>query len=79
MRPEEVLGLPLDKALRRWTEAGLAIPAIRETADPKGARTDGTLRVVRVKEGEWVVARFYDGVPKRPEPKESEQNDHACI
>ncbi len=65
-----MLGLPLAEALRRWAEAGLAVPAVRETADPKGAHETGTLRVVRVRADEWVVARFHDGAPKRAERDE---------
>ena len=65
MRPEELLGLPLDEALRRWTEAGLDAPAVRETADPRGAHAQGTLRVIRIREGEWIVAKFRDGTPSR--------------
>ena len=63
MRPEEALGLPLEGALRRLAESGLDAPRVTETADPRGAHEDGTLRVVRVKDGEWVVARFRDGAP----------------
>ena len=66
-----MLGLPLEEALRRWTEAGLVMPTIQETADPKGARETGTLRVVRVKDGEWVVAKFRDGIPRRAEDAQS--------
>ena len=66
-----MLGLHLEEALRRWTEAGLVIPTIHETADPKGARETGTLRVVRVKDGEWIVAKFRDGIPRRAENAQS--------
>ncbi len=65
MRPEELLGLPLEEALRRWTGAGFAAPAVRETADPRGGHETGTLRVVRVRDGEWVTARFLDGDPEK--------------
>ena len=67
MRPEDALGLPLEEALRRWTEAGFAVPAVRETADPKGAHETGTLRVIQVREDAWIVARFHDGAPKKTE------------
>lgn len=63
MRPEELLGLPLEEALRRWAEAGLDAPDIRETADPRGAHEIGTLRIIRATAAEWIVARFWDGAP----------------
>ena len=69
MRPEEALGLPLEEALRRWAESGQDAPAVRETADPRGAHADGTLRVIRVRGGEWVTARFHDAPPRRPDPE----------
>ncbi len=68
MRPEELPGLPLEEARRRWTEAGQAMPVIRETADPRGARETGTLRVIRATDEEWIVARFWDGAPKPADP-----------
>ena len=68
MRPEELLGLPLEEALRRWEAEGLPAPAVTQTQDPRGARPEGTLRLVRVREGNWTVARFADGDPRPPEP-----------
>ena len=68
MRPEELLGLPLEEALRRWEAAGRPAPAVTQTQDPRGARPEGTLRLVRVREGGWTVARFADGDPRPPEP-----------
>jgi hypothetical protein len=67
LRPEELLGLPLEEALRRWEAAGFAAPPVRETADPRGGHEDGTLRLVRVSDSEWITARFRDGDPKRPD------------
>ena len=68
MRPEELLGLPLEEALRRWEAEGRPAPAVTQTQDPRGARPEGTLRLVRVREGSWTVARFADGDPRPPEP-----------
>ena len=68
MRPEELLGLPLEEALRRWEAEGRPAPAVTHTQDPRGARPEGTLRLVRVREGNWTVARFADGDPRPPEP-----------
>ena len=72
MRPEELLGLPLEEALRRWTEAGFPVPTIRETADPRGGHGTGTLRVIRAAGTEWVTARFLDGDPRRETDREKE-------
>ncbi len=63
MTATELLGLPLEEALRRWAEAGRETPCVVCTADPRGQRQTGTLRVIRVRDGEWTVARFFDADP----------------
>ncbi len=70
MSAEELLGLPLEEALRRWEASGGARPQIVFTA-PGGTRRDpdaGTPRLIRVRGAEWVCARFLDGDPRRAEP-----------
>ncbi|MBQ6173443.1 MAG: hypothetical protein IKS31_11990 [Clostridia bacterium] len=67
-KPEELLGLPLEEALRRWAASGGAAPRIVFTA-PGGTRRDpdaGTPRLVCVRADTWICARFLDGDPQRP-------------
>ena len=64
MNPELLLGLPLHDAERIWQAQGGRVPPVRETHDPRTIRTEGTLRLVRVKPDEWTVARFLDGSPR---------------
>ena len=64
MEAQQLLGLPLDTALERLGEDA-ARWRVTLTADPKRSREDGTLRVIRVRDGELVAARFYDGVPQK--------------
>ena len=64
MSAEELLGLPLAEALERWRAAGQPDLELVWTADPRGGRQEGTPRLVRVRPGEWTVARFLDAVPQ---------------
>lgn len=64
-----LLGLPLDMALpiaRAWgCEPRVLVtraPNRRGEADP--AARDGTLRVIRAREGELTVSAFRDGAPR---------------
>ena len=67
---ESLLGLPLEKALdiaRTW---GME-PKVLVTCAPRrkgeedtGAR-EGTLRVIRAREGELTVSAFQDGDPRK--------------
>ena len=62
-----VLGRELKAALSSLPE-NAEKPAITLTAAPRRdgqTRQDGVLRVVAVREGEWVVARFIDEVGGR--------------
>lgn len=59
-----VLGMRLEDALSLCREQGAAEPAIVATHAPRGQRSEGTLRVVRVREGEWTVSSFMDITPK---------------
>jgi hypothetical protein len=56
---EDLLGLKLEDALNILREAGEREPAVRRLSD---RYPDGTERVVRVRPGEIVTARFYDVV-----------------
>lgn len=60
-----VLGMPLEQALRL---AGAEADSIRivRTEAPRTQREGGTLRVIRVREGEWTVSAFMDGMPQVP-------------
>ena len=66
---ESLLGLPLEKALelaRAWgTDPRVLVtraPNRRGEADPPAR--DGTLRVIRAREGELTVSAFRDGAPR---------------
>ena len=64
-----ILGKPYDEALRALAQQeGIAV---NETAAPsRGAAAsprEGTLHVVRVTPGEWVVASFPVGLPRKDE------------
>lgn len=61
--PVNLLGLPLEDALAKAQAMGLPKPAIIITQPPRGQREGGTLRVLRVRENEWVVSAFLDGTP----------------
>lgn len=62
-QPATLLGMPLDTALAQAKALGLPGPEIITTQAPRSQRTGGTLRVLRVRENEWVVAAFMDGAP----------------
>lgn len=57
-----VLGMPLDTALALVGEAAKEIRIVRTDA-PRSERKDGTLRVIRVRPGEWTVSAFHDAMP----------------
>lgn len=63
---DEYLGRPAQEVL-----AGLSPdekPEIKLTAAPGRngeTRQDGTLRLIQCREGQWIAARFLDGMPKR--------------
>lgn len=59
-----VLGMRLDDALALCRAQGMAEPAIVATHAPRNQRSDGSLRVIRVREGEWTVSAFMDETPK---------------
>ena len=59
-----VLGMRLDDALALCRARGMAEPVIIATHAPRGQRSEGTLRVIRVREGEWTVSSFMDETPK---------------
>ena len=65
-----LLGLPLDKAVETARAWGVE-PKVLVTCAPRrkgeedtGAR-EGTLRVIRAREGELTVSAFQDGDPRR--------------
>lgn len=62
-----LLGLPLEEALRRLREAGIE-PRVLYTAAP-GGQAEGACRVVRVREEgrELTAARFADQAGSREE------------
>ena len=67
---QSLLGLPLDKALETARAWGLE-PKVLVTCAPRrkgeeeaGAR-EGTLRVIRAREGELTVSAFQDGDPRK--------------
>jgi len=62
--PVNVLGMRLEDALRLCRAQGMAEPAIIATHAPRGQRSEGSLRVIRVREGEWTVSSFMDDTPK---------------
>ncbi|MBE5811773.1 MAG: hypothetical protein E7318_12695 [Clostridiales bacterium] len=67
---ESLLGLPLETALAAARAWGME-PKVLVTCAPRrkgeedtGAR-EGTLRVIRVREGELTVSAFQDGDPRK--------------
>ncbi len=67
---ESLLGLPLEIALekaRAWGEE----PKVLVTRAPQrkgaddAAPREGTLRVIRVRDGELTISAFQDGAPKK--------------
>lgn len=63
MTDDELLGLPLDRALEKLKQEGLEVRVVESVA-PRTACKDGTKRVVRVRPGEITVCTFQDGVPQ---------------
>ena len=67
---QSLLGLPLDKALeaaRAWgmEPKVLVTCAPRRKGEESAAPREGTLRVIRAREGELTVSAFQDGDPKQ--------------
>ena len=66
---QKILGRSVEAALSSLP-AGSEPPRIVETAAPRRdgqTRTEGTLRVVACREGEWIAARFLDAPPRKKE------------
>ena len=61
---EQLLGMRLEDALSLCRAQGLAEPEVIATHAPRGQRSEGTLRVIRVREGQWTVSAFMDNTPK---------------
>ena len=57
----DLLGLPLEEALARLAARGETATVV-QTSAPR-PRLGGTLRVVRVREGELTVSAFMDDTP----------------
>lgn len=64
MSAVNVLGMRLDAALSLCRAQGMAEPEIIVTQAPRLQRSEGTLRVIRVREGQWTVSSFMDATPK---------------
>ena len=62
--PLNVLGMPLEAALTLCRAQGLPEPEVITTQAPRNQRSEGTLRVIRVREGQWTVSAFMDDTPK---------------
>ena len=67
---QSLLGLPLDKALetaRAWglEPKVLVTCAPRRKGDDSADPREGTMRVIRVREGELTVSAFQDGDPRQ--------------
>ena len=67
---ESLLGLPLETALaaaRAWgvEPKVLVTCAPRRKGDESAAPREGTLRVIRAREGELTVSAFQDGEPRK--------------
>ena len=62
----KVLGMTLEAALEILHGEGIE-PTVVETRAPRTERTDGTLRVIRVRGNELTVSAFMDGQPRRAE------------
>ncbi len=59
-----VLGMRLEDALALCRKQGMAEPEVIATHAPRSQRSEGTLRVIRVCEGQWTVSSFMDDTPK---------------
>ena len=64
MSPLNVLGMRLDDALALWRSHHLPEPSIVAAHAPRSQRSEGSLRVIRVREGQWTVSSFMDDTPK---------------
>ena len=62
--PENVLGMRLNDALALYRAHSLAEPSIVVTHAPRDQRSEGSLRVIRVRGSEWTVSAFTDAAPK---------------
>ncbi len=67
---ETLLGLPLEEALAAARASGfeprvLVTHAPRRKGEEAAVLRQGTLRVIRVREGELTVSAFPDGEPKK--------------
>ena len=67
---QSLLGLPLDKALeaaRAWgvEPKVLVTCAPRRKGEEESGMREGTLRVIRAREGELTVSAFQDGDPRK--------------
>ena len=67
---ESLLGLPLDKALetaRAWgiEPKVLVTCAPRRKGEENAGPREGTMRVIRAREGELTVSSFQDGDPRK--------------
>ena len=58
---EKVLGMRLEDALKILADMGIE-PNVVTTVAPRNQREGGTLRVIRVREGEITVSAFQDAV-----------------
>lgn len=58
---EQVLGMRLEGALAILRARGID-PKIVTTTEPRNQREGGTLRVIRVREGEITVSAFQDAI-----------------
>lgn len=58
---ESVLGMRLDEALQILRGMGIE-PEIVTTTEPRNQREGGTLRVIRVRDGEITVSAFQDEI-----------------
>ena len=67
---ESLLGLPLERALdiaRAWgmEPKVLVTCAPRRKGEEEAGAREGTLRVIRAREGELTVSAFQDGDPRK--------------
>ena len=62
MMEDDLVGLRLDMALERLASRGIDDVRVTETCAPRGKPSQGQLRVVRMTDGELLVAQFPDEV-----------------
>lgn len=62
MQANDMLGMPLEQALEALRQQGLEM-RVTITQAPRTTRSDGTLRVIRIRGNELVAAMFFDGDP----------------